>query len=257
MLIATWNVNGIRARFPRLLEWLSERKPDVVCLQELKIDDAQFPALELRAAGYHAVTFGQTSWNGVAVLAREAIIESVRGLEGAPDMGSRLVGAKIGDLEVASIYVPNGKTVSHEDFPRKLEWLSSLGAYLERRAPAGKFILGGDFNLCPRDLDSYDPEGMRGHIFHTDEERARYARFMKAGMVDLFVHKKPDDQVFTWWDYRAGAFHKKHGLRIDFLLGTPDVAARVRDIYVDREYRKKSKEGASPSDHAPVVVDIE
>lgn len=240
-----------------MLEWLAERKPDVVCLQELKIDDTQFPALELRAAGYHAVNFGQPSWNGVAVLTKEPAQEIVRGLEGAPDMGARLVSAKVGDLEVASVYVPNGKTIAHEDFPRKLEWLAALGAFLERRAPAGKFILGGDFNLCPTDLDSYDPVGMRGQIFHTEEERARYGRFMQAGMVDLFVHKRPGEQTFTWWDYRAGAFHKKHGLRIDFLLGTPDIAARIRDIYVDREYRKKSKEGAAPSDHAPVVVDIE
>ncbi|MFO0663762.1 MAG: exodeoxyribonuclease III [Polyangiaceae bacterium] len=257
MLIATWNVNGIRARFPRLLEWLSERKPDVVCLQELKIEDAQFPALELRAQGYHAVTFGQKSWNGVAVLSREPIEESVRGLEGSPDMGSRLVGVRLGDLEVASIYVPNGKTVSHEDYPRKLEFLGALGAYLERRAPAGKFILGGDFNLCPTDLDTYDPVGLKGHIFHTDQERALYTRLIQAGMVDLFPHKKPGEQVFTWWDHRAGAFHKKQGLRIDFLLGSADIAARVRDIFVDREFRKKSKDGHGPSDHAPVVADID
>ncbi len=255
MILATWNVNGIRARSQRLAEWLEERQPDVVCLQELKIVEDDFPHLEIRASGYRAVLAGQQSWNGVAVLAKDQPEIVVKELSGAADAGARFIVAKVSGLEVASIYVPNGKTLAHADYPLKLKWLESLANYLESRADKGApLVLGGDFNVCSTELDSFGGARLDGTIFHTLEERALIARIRAAGLVDLFRAKYPEAPGYSWWDYRAGSFHKNEGLRIDLLFATPDVAARVKDVTVDRDYRKKGKSGAVPSDHAPVVA---
>jgi exodeoxyribonuclease III len=261
VIVATWNVNGLRARWPRLCEWLKERAPDVACLQELKMESAQFPDLELRSMGYQAVVLGQLAWNGVAVISRLPLQPGIDGIAFAPDLGSRAVSAfvelpSLGRVEVMSVYVPNGKSVSHEDFPKKLAWLNALADHLQARDKATPLVMGGDFNLCPRDLDSCNPQGFAGSIFHTAEERAAYARIEQAGYKDLFVAKHPDEQVFSWWDYRSGAFHKKQGLRIDMLFGNAAVEAATVSVRVDREYRKKSKEGSTPSDHAPVLLEL-
>jgi len=256
VLLATWNVNGIRARSQRLAEFLAERQPDVVCLQELKITEDEFPHLELRASGYHAVLTGQQSWNGVAVIAKERPELVMRELPGAAEHGARFVVAKVNGLEIASVYVPNGKTVSHADYRMKLGWLERLATHVESRADRdAPLVLGGDFNVCWTDLDSYGGIRFKGRIFHTDEERALITRLREAGLVDLYRSRYPDDPGFSWWDYRAGCFHKKEGMRIDLLLATPVVAGRVKDVYVDRDYRKKGKtSGSIPSDHAPVVA---
>ncbi len=256
MLLATWNVNGIRARSERLAEWLRERKPDVACLQELKITAEDFPHLELRAAGYHAVLVGQSSWNGVAVIAREPPELTARTLEGASAHGARFVAARVFGLEIASVYVPNGKTVAHPDYATKLTWLEQLAGHVESRTAEGApFVLGGDFNVCCTALDSYGGVRFEGRIFHTEKERALVARLRAAGLVDLFRARYPESPGFSWWDYRAGSFHKNEGMRLDLLLASPAVAARVEDVYVDREFRKKGKTtGALPSDHAPVVA---
>lgn len=259
MLLATWNVNGIRARSQRLTEFLAERQPDVVCLQELKIATDDFPHLELRASGYHAVLSGQQGWNGVAVIAKEPPELVTRELVGASEHGARFVVAKVSGIEVASIYVPNGKTVSHADYKVKLGWLERLADHVEARKDRdAPLVLGGDFNVCSTDLDSYGGVRFKGHIFHTDEERALIDRLRAAGLVDLYRARFPEEPGFSWWDYRAGSFHKKEGMRIDLLFATPVVASRVKDVYVDRDYRKKSKaSGAVPSDHAPVVAVLE
>ncbi|HSO41181.1 MAG TPA: exodeoxyribonuclease III [Labilithrix sp.] len=257
MLLATWNVNGIRARSQRLAEWLAERQPDIVCLQELKIVEADFPHLELLSSGYHAVLSGQQSWNGVAVLAKERPEIVMRELPGAAAAGARFVVAKVHGLEVASVYIPNGKMLSHADFKLKLAWLESLAQHVEARAKGGTdvpFLVGGDFNVCQTDLDSYGGARFKGHIFHTDEERALVARLRAAGLVDLYRQKYPDTVGFSWWDYRAGSFHKNEGMRLDMLFASPSLAARVKDVYVDRDYRKKGKSGSIPSDHAPVIA---
>ena len=257
MLVATWNVNGIRARSVRLTEWLAERQPDIVCLQELKIVETEFPHLELRAAGYHAVLSGQQSWNGVAVLAKERPEIVMRELPGAGEAGARFIVAKVLGMEVASVYIPNGKMLSHADFKLKLAWLESLAQHVEERAKSGTdvpLLVGGDFNVCPTDLDSYGGARFKGHIFHTDEERALVARLRAAGLVDLYRQKYPDTVGFSWWDYRAGSFHKNEGMRLDMLFASPSLAARVKDVYVDRDYRKKGKSGSIPSDHAPVIA---
>lgn len=259
MLVATWNVNGIRARSLRLAEWLAERQPDVVCLQELKITETEFPHLELRASGYHAVISGQPSWNGVAVIAKERPELVMRELPGASAAGARFVVAKVCGLEAVSVYIPNGKTVSHADYKMKLAWLESLATYVEERVKTGNevpLLVGGDFNVCPTDLDSYGGARFKGHIFHTDEERALVERLRGAGLVDLYRSKYPDTIGYSWWDYRAGSFHKNEGMRLDMLFASPALAARVENVYVDRDYRKKGKSGSIPSDHAPVIADL-
>ncbi len=258
MLVATWNVNGIRARSSRLGEWLSERQPDVVCLQELKIPEDEFPHLELRAEGYYAAVAGQKSWNGVAVIARDRPEVVLRSLAGADEAGARFIVAKTHGIEVASLYVPNGKTLAHPDYALKLKWLEALASHLEARADkAAPLLLGGDFNVCSGDLDSFRGAGLTPSIFNTKEERALIARIRAAGFVDLFRAQHPETPGFSWWDHRGGSFHKNEGLRIDLLFGTPIVAARVKDVFVDRDYRKKGKTGAVPSDHAPVVAVLE
>jgi len=233
MRIATWNVNGLRARLDFVAHWLEARRPDLVGLQELKLPDDQFPSDFFRERGYHVATHGQKSWNGVAILAREEPRVTTRGLPGQEDLG---------------------KSVDHEDFPRKLAWLDALAEHFQGVAgtPA---VLCGDFNLCHEPLDSWNPDKLEGHIFHTVAERERFERLLAAGFVDVFRERHPDTQAFSWWDYRGGAFHRGQGLRIDLLLATPAAAQRVKSIEIDRDYRKK-KDGLTASDHAPVFADL-
>jgi exodeoxyribonuclease-3 len=256
MRVATWNVNGLRARLAFVRLWLRERKPDLVGLQELKLADESFPHAALREEGYFAATHGQRSWNGVAILSREPLPILQRGLPGQEAQGARLLTARAGDLEFTTLYVPNGKHTGHEDFPRKLAWLDALAAHLaERAAPRQRAVVGGDWNLCPAAIDSWNEAELAGSIFHTEAERERFARILAAGFVDLFRRLHPDLQAFSWWDYRGGAFHRRQGLRIDLLLATEAAAAGAARAEIDREWRKK-REGLTPSDHAPVVAEI-
>ena len=257
MRIATWNINGLRARLDLLLLWLRDRKPDVVGLQELKLEEHAFPRAEIEAAGYHALVHGQKSWNGVAILSREPAVVAQVGLPGQEAAGARLLAARIGDLSFTTVYCPNGKHTGHADFAAKLAWFESLAAHLEATAktdPAA--VIGGDFNIVPAAIDSFDEASLHGSIFHTDDERERFARLADAGFIDVFRAVHPDTQAFSWWDYRAGAFHRNLGLRIDFLLATPAVVERVRHVEIDRDYRKK-KDGLTASDHAPVFADLD
>ncbi len=255
MKIATWNVNALRARLDFVLHWLDARQPDVVGIQELKLTDEQFPHDELRKAGYHAIVHGQKGWNGVAILTREPVETISKGLPGAEDMGSRLISGRIGDLTFTTIYVPNGKSVEHADYPRKLAWLETLAAYLnERDDSSGVEILCGDFNIVPEPIDGWHEDPSRVH--HTPAERERLQAIFDTGFVDLYRKTHPGRQMFSWWDYRGGAFHRNLGLRIDLVLGSPKVHDRVRSIEVDRDYRKK-KDGLIASDHAPVILELE
>lgn len=256
MRIATWNVNGLRARLEFVCHWLRDRQPDVVGLQELKLEESRFPHAELAELGYRAVIHGQKSWNGVAVLSRHDAVPVQCGLPGQEDFGARWITADVAGVRVSSVYCPNGKSLDHPDFSRKLAWFETLAAHLEETRTDMPAIVGGDFNICPAPIDSWDEASHAGHIFHTDEERARFHRVLAAGYVDVFRERYPTEQLFSWWDYRGGAFHKKHGLRIDFLLANPVAAALVRHVEIDREYRKK-KDALTPSDHAPVIVDLE
>lgn len=255
MRVATWNVNGLRSRLDFVKIWLNERKPDLVALQELKLEDDKFPHEELEAAGYVAAVYGQKAWNGVAVLSRHPIEVVQRGLPGEEEAGSRLLTIARGEFHFTSLYCPNGKSVDHEDFSRKLSWFESLADYLESASMASKAaIVCGDFNICPAGLDSWNEAGKKGKIFHTDDERRRYRALLDHGFTDLYRTRYPDRQAFSWWDYRAGSFHRNQGLRIDFLLGT-DSLAEVTAVEIDREFRKK-QEGLTPSDHAPVWADL-
>ena len=256
MKIATWNINGLRARFEFLLHWLQARQPDLVGLQELKMAEEKFPYEALKARGYHALVHGQKAWNGVAILSRDPPRIQERGLPGEEEMGARLISAEVGGLRFTTLYCPNGKSVSHADFPRKLKWLDSLAKHLEERwNPAEPAVLCGDFNICPTSLDSWNEEEFSGQIFHTREERVRFRRLLEWGWLDVYREQFPHEQAFSWWDYRAGAFYKNQGLRIDFLLVTPFLRKGVNAARIDREYRKK-KEGLTASDHAPVLVEL-
>ncbi len=256
MRIATWNVNGLRSRIDFVLHWLRARRPDIVGFQELKLTDEQFPYETFAAEGYSAVVHGQKAWNGVAILSREPAQIVQSGLPGGEDFGARLITAAVGETIYATVYCPNGKTLTHDDFPRKLEWFGALRKYLEQTHDRGsRFVIGGDFNICPAAVDSWNEPALAGQIFHTDEERERFRALLDWGLVDLYRQKYPDTREFSWWDYRGGAFHKKQGLRIDFLLGTESVAQSIESVEIDRDYRKK-KDGLTPSDHAPVIVDL-
>lgn len=256
MRIATWNVNGLRARLDFLLRWLEARSPDIVALQELKLQDDQFPHDALAPLGYRALSLGQKSWNGVAILSREEPHPLERGLPGQEELGARWLAADVAGLVVASVYCPNGKHVGHDDFPRKLAFFDSLQEHLAKQhRPGEPLIVCGDFNICPAPIDSWNEEALAGQIFHTAEERERMARLYAWGFQDLFRSLHPDEQAFTWWDYRGGAFHRRQGLRIDFLLGTAPVQARLESARIDRDYRKK-QDGLTPSDHAPVIVEL-
>jgi exodeoxyribonuclease-3 len=256
MRIATWNVNGLRARLELLLHWLRARSPDVVGLQELKLSDEQFPHAELEALGYRALVHGQKAWNGVAILAREAIEPLCVGLPGQAELGARWLSGRVGGIAFASLYCPNGKQLGHDDFPRKLAWLDALSAHVAASHRADEpLALVGDFNLCPSELDTWNEAELAGEIFHTDEERSRFRRLSEWGLVDLFRAQNPQLRAFSWWDYRGGAFHKGEGLRIDLLLGTRALAARVKSVEIDRDYRKKVA-GLVASDHAPVWADL-
>lgn len=262
MQIATFNVNSIHARLAFVKHWLEARAPDIACLQELKVTDDKFPTEELAALGYHAVIHGQPQWNGVAIVSKEPMEVVQTGLPGAEDQGARLVTARLPPaagrpaIEVTSVYVPNGKSVDHDDYRQKLDFLAALDDYLGTRLPSDDVVVvGGDFNLCHRALDSHAPDRLAGRIFHTDAERRALDRLLARGLTDLYRHDQPEGTMFSWWDYRAGAFHKNHGLRIDLLLGNPAATAALESTLIDREYRKK-KDGETASDHAPVTATL-
>ncbi|MYA06811.1 MAG: exodeoxyribonuclease III [Holophagales bacterium] len=254
MLIATWNINGLGARFDFLVHWLKARRPDVVGLQELKATADNVPVEALAELGYHAVVCGQKAWNGVAVLSREPIEKVQSGLPGEEEAGARLLRVKTAGLDFTTVYCPNGKDIDHLDYPRKLAWFDSLRDYFDGSLGADEpAVLCGDFNIAPTRLDTHDEERLAGGIHHTEAERARFRALLDLGFQDLFRELHPDTVKFSWWDYRFGAFHRNLGLRIDFLLATEAARKRVEEVETDRDYRKK-KEGLIASDHAPVMA---
>ena len=258
MKLATWNVNSLRARMPRVLEFLDLHVPDVVLLQETKVATDQFPADELAAAGYDAVHHSGGQWAGVAILARAGLGlgEHAAGLPGeaSPDEARWIDAAIPGlGLRVASVYVVNGREVDSPWFDDKLRFLDALARRAADLAAAGPTVIGGDFNVAPRDLDVYDPSAFVGSTHVTPLERSALKAVLDAGvLVDAFHELHPDEPGFTWWDYRAGNFHKGLGLRIDLLLVSQSLAGGLVSCGIDRDFRKGSK----PSDHAPLLVDL-
>ncbi|HWH13225.1 MAG TPA: exodeoxyribonuclease III [Miltoncostaeaceae bacterium] len=257
MRIATWNVNSVRQRVPRLLPWLDERRPDVVCLQETKLADDAFAELlgeELGRRGYAAAVHGQGQWNGVAILSRVGLEDVVTGLAGAPEWDrpeARAVAATCGGVRVHSVYVPNGRAPDSDHYRYKLAWLAALREVVARGPEA--VAVCGDINIAPTDADVFDPGAYVGQTHVTPAEREALADLMSAGLHDVVRERWPGERIFTYWDYRAGMFHQDLGMRIDLALASAPVAARVRAAWVDRQARK----GSGPSDHAPVIVDLD
>jgi exodeoxyribonuclease III len=255
--IATWNVNSLNARLPRVEEWLSQARPDVLCMQETKLADSAFPALAFRALGYDAAYHGEGRWNGVAILSRVGLEDASPGFSGddaVPENEARLLSATCGGVRVASVYVPNGRSLDHEQYQFKLTWLERLRAHLDAACdPSGRFVVCGDFNIAPEDRDVYDPATFVGTTHTSPPEREALARLEEWGLVDVFRRHYQDAGLYSWWDYRAGNFHKHLGMRIDLVLATPSLAERSVFALVDRNARK----GKAPSDHAPPLVDFD
>ena len=252
-----WNVNSVRQRLPRLLPWLDERRPDVVCLQETKLaDDALLELLgdELAVRGYAVAAHGEAAWNGVAILSRVGLADVVPGLAGAPGFPhpeARAISATCDGIRVVSAYVPNGREPDSEHYRYKLAWLGALRD-LVAAGPAATVVCG-DMNVAPTDDDVFDPDAYVGQTHVTASEREALAALRELGLRDVVRDRWPDERVFTYWDYRAGMFHQDLGMRIDLILASEPVAGRVRAAWVDRQARK----GTGPSDHAPVIVDLD
>lgn len=257
MRIATWNVNSVKQRVPRLLPWLDERSPDVVCLQETKLADPGFEELlggELRGRGYEWAAHGEGAWNGVAILSRVGLADAVRGLPGGPgfpEQEARAVSATCDGVRIHSVYVPNGREPDSDHYRYKLEWLAALRDAVAAGPDA--VMVCGDMNIAPTDADVFDPAAYAGHTHVTPPERAALAALEATGLHDVVRERWPEERVFSYWDYRAGMFHKDLGMRIDLILAGAPVAARVAAAWIDRKARK----GKGPSDHAPVIVDLD
>jgi exodeoxyribonuclease-3 len=255
--VATWNVNSVKQRVPRLLPWLDERQPDVVCLQELKLSDDAFSELlgaDLASRGYAAAAHGEARWNGVAILSRVGLADVQKGLPdapGFPDPEARAISATCNGIRVTAVYVPNGRAPDSDHYRYKLAWLAAL----ERAVRAGPdaAIVCGDMNIAPTDADVFDPAAYVGQTHVTAPERQALASLESAGLHDVVRERWPDKRFFSYWDYRAGMFHQDLGMRIDLVLATAPVAGRVRAAWIDRQARK----GTGPSDHAPVIVDLD
>jgi len=256
--IATWNVNSVKQRMPRLLAWLDERRPDVVCLQETKLADEAFAELlgqELDTRGYAVAAHGEAAWNGVAILSRVGLDDVVAGIPGGPgfpDPEARAVSATCDGIRVVSVYVPNGREPGSDHYRYKLEWLAALKEMVAAGGPEATIVCG-DINIAPTDADVFDPGAYVGQTHVTAPERAALAELQALGLRDVVRERWPDERVFSYWDYRAGMFHQDLGMRIDLLLAGGPVADRVKAAWVDRQARK----GKGPSDHAPVIADLD
>jgi exodeoxyribonuclease III len=257
MRIATWNVNSVKQRVPRLLPWLDERAPDVVCLQETKLADDAFRDLldyELSTRGYEAALHGEATWNGVAVLSRVGLDDVVTGLAEAPGFPhpeARAVAATCAGIRVVSVYVPNGRVPGSDHYDYKLRWLAALKDVVA--AAPDETIVCGDMNIAPTDDDVFDPEAYAGQTHVTPPEREALADLQSVGLHDVVRDRWPGERIFTYWDYRAGMFHQDLGMRIDLVLAGSAISDRVEAAWVDRQARK----GSGPSDHAPVIVDLD
>ena len=257
MRIATWNVNSLKARLARVEEWLEYAQPDVLCLQETKLADKNFPALAFSALGYESVHFGYNQWNGVAILSKVGIDDPQNGF--GPEFedpyadDARMLAATCGGIRVVSVYVPNGREVPSEFYDRKLVWFDRLAEWLDaHHSPTDSVVITGDYNVAPEDRDVWSTKAFAGSTHVTEPERAALRRLEAWGLVDTFRRLYDGEDLYSYWDYRGGDFHQGRGMRIDLVLATEPVAERVTWAIVDRNARK----GKQPSDHAPVVVDL-
>jgi exodeoxyribonuclease-3 len=253
MKVATWNVNSLRVRLPHLIDWLAAHRPDIVCLQETKCEDATFPVAELSAAGYCSVHHGQRTYNGVAILSRMEAAGVCRGIPEFTDEQSRVIASDVQGVRVVSVYVPNGQSVGSDKYAYKLRWFEALAAWLAAELAAHpKLIVTGDFNVAPEDRDVHDPAAWAGQVLFSEPERAALQRLFALGFVDAFRLFEQPEKSFSWWDYRMGAFRRNMGLRIDHMLLWPELARACTACSIDVAPRKLER----PSDHAPVVCEL-
>jgi exodeoxyribonuclease-3 len=251
MIVATWNVNSIRMRMERLQHWLEQRKPDVLCLQETKVVNEDFPVEPFQALGYQCYVHGQKSYNGVAILARTAAADLVKGLpEDGPDAPSRLVAGSFEGVRIINVYAPNGGEVNSDKYAYKLDWYRRFRTFLDSLSPKDEVLLCGDFNVAPEDRDVWDPEKWRGQILFSEPEKSALINLIDWGLTDALRIYHQEAGLYTWWDYRGGAFHRGWGVRIDHIFLSPPLAERCSAVEIDREERK----GPKPSDHAPVIA---
>jgi exodeoxyribonuclease-3 len=251
--VATWNVNSLNARLGKLWWWVERARPDVLLLQETKLADAEAPRDAFREHGYELAHHGEGRWNGVAIASRVGLAEVVTG----PGQGgeARMIAATCGGIRVVSLYAPNGRTLDSEFYRAKLDWYDRLAGWLEDSCrPDQELLLGGDFNVAPSDADVWDPAACHGGTHVSPPERDAFARLCRWGLVDIYRRHSAEPERYTWWDYRAGNFHKNYGMRIDHLLVTEELARRAVGVEIDREARKGKP---MPSDHAPLLVDID
>ncbi|RRD43246.1 exodeoxyribonuclease III [Comamonadaceae bacterium OH3737_COT-264] len=255
--LATWNVNSLNVRLPQVQQWLQANPVDVLGMQELKLPDERFPLDAVREQGYEAEVFGQATYNGVALLHRSQARDVVRNLPGYADAQSRVITATVatplGDIRLINAYFVNGQAPGTDKFAYKNEWLTHLHAHVQAQMQAhAQVVLMGDFNITAEDADSWDPDGLRGTIHHTPEERQAFARLLELGLVDAFRQFPQPEKTFSWWDYRMLGFQKNRGLRIDYILISPALRPLLRRCWIDRTPRKWPK----PSDHAPVLIEL-
>jgi len=251
MVLASWNVNSLRIRLSQVLDWLEAHKPDVLCLQETKLSDEDFPGEAVLAAGYQAVFAGQKTYNGVAILSRAPAREVVADLPGAQDPQRRLLAATVDGVRVINVYVPNGSEVGSDKYAYKLRWLGHLADFVRAELRAhGAVVVTGDFNVAPEDRDVHDPAAWEGSVLVSEPERAALRAVLDTGLHDAFRKFENGPGHFTWWDYRAAAFRRNHGLRIDHILVSEPLFARCRACAIDKSVRKLER----PSDHAPIAA---
>lgn len=253
--LATWNVNSLKARLPRVTEWVAEMAPDVLCMQETKMKQEVFPAEVFAELGYESAHYGQGQWNGVAIISKVGLTDVVAGWadDGPEDPEARLLWATCGGVRVASAYVPNGRSLDNDHYTYKLAWMARLREALDRHEdPSAAVAVCGDYNIAPEDRDVWSTEAFAGATHVSGPERESLQALEAWGLIDVFRRFHDEEKVFSWWDYRGGDFHQGRGMRIDLIMGTPSVVERATDCTIDRNARK----GKQPSDHAPVIVEL-
>lgn len=253
MKIVSWNVNSLRVRLPQVLDWLAANQPDMLAIQEIKMVDEDFPTEAIQAAGYHMLVSGQKTYNGVAILSKLPGANVVKDLPGIDDPQRRVLAATFGETRLINLYVPNGESLESDKYKYKLGWLEKLQAYLRNElAQHPRLVVVGDFNIAPDDRDVHDPEAWKGQVLCSDAERQAFQSLLMLGLKDTFRLFEQPERIFSWWDYRAMAFRRNIGLRIDHILASPAMANQCRASFVDKAPRKLER----PSDHAPVVAEF-
>ncbi len=253
MKLATWNVNSLKVRLPHVLEFLDKHKPDALCLQEIKLEDPNFPIKDINAAGYQAVFAGQKTYNGVAILSPTPAVDVCIGIPSLDDPQKRVIAATVNGVRVVCVYIPNGEAVESDKYQYKLNWLMALIVWLKQElAVHGKLALLGDYNIAPEDRDVFDPKQWAGKVLFSDPEKAAFKDLVALGLADSFRMFDQADKSYSWWDYRMNGFKRNLGVRIDHILLSTELAKSCKSCAIDTDFRAKER----PSDHAPVIAEI-